>query len=337
MPEMRLIDELLHDPKVFKDSPEIKPGFESATVVAADNVAEYYFDGTDQEVWDDTKDFPNVAPPWPVAFVEARPPRWLRGDNGRHPFSVIKGGLESFGALVVALPLGKWMATEKTASALQTIMAGLEARDPRYAEVLAPLWRSGAEWMMSMVPAVRMNGRVVTGLYSLTYAIDKKGQCLTMQGSSLDGTKGAGTHVVQQLPGGQKLTPDEVNLLRRELSFIPNIVMLAYSFSHCKNATVREVRTPARLAKRTLERHGISPRTYSMIEIDAMRKVLRAEGRSGEVGGRRALHFCRGHFKTYTERGLFGKHFGTFFVAMHARGNPEDGEVVSQYRVRASQ
>lgn len=46
-------------------------------VVLIDNVSDYYFTGTDQEQWNLAQHFPNMAPPWPLAFFEHRMPRTI--------------------------------------------------------------------------------------------------------------------------------------------------------------------------------------------------------------------------------------------------------------------
>lgn len=46
------------------------------------------------------------------------------------------------------------------------------------------------------------------------------------------------------------------------------------------------------------------------------------------------LHFCRGHFKTYTnERPLFGKYTGRFWWPSQIKGNKEKGLVLKNYSV----
>jgi len=64
-----------------------------------------------------------------------------------------------------------------------------------------------------------------------------------------------------------------------------------------------------------------------------MRRVLETEGQSQTLGIPRALHICRGHFATYTERPLFGKYRGTFWVPMHVRGAVEAGRTTKDYTV----
>jgi hypothetical protein len=51
-----------------------------------DNVADYYYRGTDQEMWDLTRDFPNLAPPY-HAF-------WSEHKVATHIWSVEHGNLD---------------------------------------------------------------------------------------------------------------------------------------------------------------------------------------------------------------------------------------------------
>ena len=49
----------------------------SLPVLLIDNVADYYFTASDQENWDLTKDFPNLAPPFPQFWFEHKMPRLI--------------------------------------------------------------------------------------------------------------------------------------------------------------------------------------------------------------------------------------------------------------------
>ena len=51
-------------------------------VLLIDNVAEYFYSGTDQEYWDVGKDFPNIAPPFPAFWVEWRMVPKIRSTDG---------------------------------------------------------------------------------------------------------------------------------------------------------------------------------------------------------------------------------------------------------------
>lgn len=109
--------------------------------------------------------------------------------------------------------------------------------------------------------------------------------------------------------------------------------LLAIQFMHCKNVALQD-RTASRHERRQARREGKpAPVTYKVLDIEPMRRVLRTEGQIETVGLRKALHKCRGHFATYDERPLFGKHRGTFWVPAHDRGTPERGVIHKDYRV----
>jgi hypothetical protein len=47
-------------------------------VICANNVAEYYYSGNDQEYWDLTQHFPCLTPPFPAMWIEHRIPAMIR-------------------------------------------------------------------------------------------------------------------------------------------------------------------------------------------------------------------------------------------------------------------
>jgi len=71
------------------------------------------------------------------------------------------------------------------------------------------------------------------------------------------------------------------------------------------------------------------------LEIDPMKEVLRTEGQVATVGLQKALHICRGHFKTYDEKPLFGRLKGTFWWPQTLRGSANQGVVLKDYAVKA--
>jgi hypothetical protein len=46
-------------------------------VILIDNVADYYYTGSDQEQWNIARDFPNIAPPFPRFWMEHRMPKTI--------------------------------------------------------------------------------------------------------------------------------------------------------------------------------------------------------------------------------------------------------------------
>jgi len=110
--------------------------------------------------------------------------------------------------------------------------------------------------------------------------------------------------------------------------------LLTLSFMHAKNIDVVERRADPRQSRAFRRRHGRELKDRYVLEISPLRRVLEDDGGIGANGLARALHLCRGHLRTYTsERPLFGRHVGTFWVKAHPRGNRSAGVLDKDYRV----
>jgi len=120
-------------------------------------------------------------------------------------------------------------------------------------------------------------------------------------------------------------------------AYIPNsisaVVLMSLGFLNCKNVTILSNQPPYKLqAART--KKGKRPLvTYHILEIKPMAKILRDEGHSETDGLKRALHICRGHFKDYAARGLFGRHKGMYWWDAQVRGNTTEGISLKDYKV----
>jgi hypothetical protein len=113
-------------------------------------------------------------------------------------------------------------------------------------------------------------------------------------------------------------------------------VLLTISFFHCRNVDVHPSLLPEKVSERHRKKHGRPLIRYYVLDIDPMRRVLEGlrTGRRDEL--RRALHICRGHFKTFSpDAPLLGKHVGTYWWAPQVRGSKSEGVVVKDYRVNA--
>jgi len=112
--------------------------------------------------------------------------------------------------------------------------------------------------------------------------------------------------------------------------------LLAISFMHCKNVTVTEHNPPEKVQKKRQKGNKPPLTKYYTLDIESMKKVLKSEGHSDEVGLQRALHVCRGHFKDYSNgKGLFGKYKGLYWWDSNIRGIAEAGEIVKDYNVKS--
>jgi hypothetical protein len=132
-----------------------------------------------------------------------------------------------------------------------------------------------------------------------------------------------------------------VDLLKNmRVIFYPGL--LAISFLHCRNVEMRTATAVHRRGKLKRNRHKAASAglRYHVLEIEPMRAVLRGEGgaKDNGEGVQKALHICRGHFRRYTDKGLFGRPelTGTFWTPMHVRGSRAHGEVVKDYRINGT-
>lgn len=113
-------------------------------------------------------------------------------------------------------------------------------------------------------------------------------------------------------------------------------VLLTISFLHCKNVRLRTVAPPARLSHKHRKKRGRDLVRYHVLDIEPMRQLLERYRTGARHDLRRALHICRGHFKTFTlDAPLLGRHTGTYWWAPQVRGSKGAGVVLKDYRVRA--
>jgi hypothetical protein len=298
---------LMDAPREFRDLvyARLQQKLADAVSVRIDNVTDYLFAGTDQEVWND-EHFPNQAPPFPHMWFETIAPKFIRSrpsDVSAHVRPHLVDG---------KLPT----ASHELGWGVLYVAAVREDLDERHRwETVMTLFRHEKTGVVGPVAERRQfvgNDGVPSdeGIMLIDpYVVDVFGQ---------DAPEG--------LSAGQYTS----NLVSP--SFFP--VRLAISFMHCKNVKVEE-RLPSRQVRRASERRGDPIERYVVLDIMPMREVLRTEGRSESVGLQRALHICRGHFSTYTEeRPLFGKYAGRFWIPSHVRGSAEAGKVVKDYRVK---
>lgn len=100
---------------------------------------------------------------------------------------------------------------------------------------------------------------------------------------------------------------------------------------HCKNIISVKVPTPDRLNKKRRKNNRQELFSYHVLRI----KPTKAEKANGKPyqGGLNRIHFCRGHFKEYTEDNpLFGKYTGLYWWQAHVRGRNKKGIVMKDYR-----
>jgi hypothetical protein len=113
--------------------------------------------------------------------------------------------------------------------------------------------------------------------------------------------------------------------------------MLALTFLHCKNVTIETVNPDKKLQKARTRKGKLPLVTYKVLNVIPIQHILKREGKSDEVGLKKAMHICRGHFKDFSEKGLFGKYHGVFWWESQVRGKLEEGQVRKYYKVHGGE
>jgi hypothetical protein len=276
----------------------------SCPVIEASNVAQF-FAMHDREFWTYREDFPCSAPPHPMFFVEARTPRQMKlGGRIVDNDASAPGRYGYLFDTIAAAGKKIWVIDEAGASGPE-----------RLEEI------EGARWYYRALPLWEMDGRPVYLSCLKVFPVDARGAMLKDP---------------LLMASGREYSLSELRGVDREVSQFLAPCLLTISFLNCKNCVLDAVE-PDRALNRERRKHGLKPfLRYHTINIEPMKKVLRTEGRIETEGLKRALHIVRGHFSTYTsERPLFGKIPGTFWIPSHARGSLEEGVVVSDYKVGA--
>lgn len=313
----RLYDRIMRDPRV---PIEYKTILSRAEVVAIDNVAEYLYTQKAGETLYFTKDYPSCVSPFPLAFY----------DIASHPSMT---ALEENGALV------EWPSDAPTSWGVLAITSQIDPTSAIYlptdADHKAPVY--GARWEMQLHLFIADKG----GIYGdvpliFRFWLDESASLC------FDALGGEARTIRVKSDLAERWYPEEtremssleaVNYVKKQFEDLVAPFLFAMSLMHCKNVVIREVAPPdTRRAK--AKKRGVPPLVrYRVLDIEPMKTVLRTEGQIEKTGLKQALHICRGHFKTYDDKPLFGKVRGTFWWPSTVRGSLSEGAVVKDYQV----
>lgn len=345
-----------------------------AVVVEASNVCSYYYQGSIQENWDLHSDFPNLAPAFESCFVEMKAPKKIASEvHGLVDWhrdaptawaayveatdvSTVEADLEPGTAFLTTLrerferrygrelqqlaadahregiPGGKYKEAavsafgEQTAADLGRLAAlvdteNMALRSPQRMEKMA----AAAEkfrWIVGYHVFLEFGKSNIVGPLLEWRLLIKE------DGAPLPQTPG--------LIGSYMARTDQqaVNQIYAELSPFFHPAFLTTCFLHCNNVARDAVDPPPKASRKHLREHGRELTRYHTLRIDPIKQILEHSGRASQEGLQRALHLCRGHFKTYTPQApLMGKHTGTYFWGPQLRGSGKAGEVRKDYSI----
>lgn len=273
---------------------------DNSEIINIQNVADYFFEISNQETWALEKDFPNLAPPFENFWMEYAPTDFVNGELGK-----IKNN-------VPVKKVGILFAVKEISENEQI---------------------SNEKWALNIVLFLKDTDNKIFQDITWVIAIDKLGKVTHINGKlafMLFLSPALSIHM------GIDQSNVEEKLEEGRYFMFPSIApaLLAVSFMHCKNVTVT-ANNPEKQKGKRLSRN-ISRIKYHTLQIEPMKKILRDEGDSENSGIKHALHICRGHFKDFSNgNGLFGKHQDMYWWNSQVRGSSKHGIVSKDYNVTA--
>lgn len=144
-----------------------------------------------------------------------------------------------------------------------------------------------------------------------------------------------GDYINQMATSGQKGFDAFIEFATEDANEITTLNM-ALRLLNCKNIVSEDITPMRRVRKKKKKVLVPSKRKFSYKVLNLVLPSKRKKSHIGEdTNTHKRVHFCRGHFKTYTEdSALFGKYVGTYWWANHVRGTPAEGMVVKDYKVK---
>jgi hypothetical protein len=265
-------------------------------IILADNVTDYLYgiQAHDSNAKWDLRDLPVVVPPFRGVFVETASPRHFDNPD-----------IRGWGAIFSRID-------------------EVEAIEPGEIEAEA------VKWIVEMALVYDDRGSLRTYPAIWLFYLDNDGRLfrdaagnILYETATLVGPELAGT-----VDGNERWEALKESVMTLVLPFF-----YTFAFCHCRTVDVQQ-REVSRQVRRQAERKGLPLLDYRVLEIEPMKKALKSEGGIEEVGPTKALHICRGHFKTYTEDApLFGQHIGTWWWEGSIRGSLSRGNVDKDYSV----
>lgn len=345
----------------FNDPTPIGPGlyqdlFDQATVVAADNVSQYYYAENDKEVWL-PEDFPDVVTPFPVCFIESKRPTHIMSEqHGKSEWTDQRP--TRWGMLLITSKV-------KQGTVRPGIADALSAADPRIGNDLGKrrflnaLERASTEggWLVHATMYFEMITGSIDCVWEAVYVVSSEGAFMPPDDehmSDLVIPHGWVEGVVELLTINPLLAqrfvksvagePITTQTVANEISGYFKPLWLGISLMHCKNVE-RIPNHPDRALQRSRQKKGKLPLSrYYTLRIDPVQTpgISRGKRTGTPESVEQPLRIVRGHFAFYgmphprdkQMRGkLFGKYAGKYWIPKHEIGTPDQGEIIKDYEV----
>lgn len=289
----------------------------NTTCINIQDVADFYYFGSDKEVfWH--KDFITCVPPWNFTSVDWRmPDHSYSKDCG---LTINKGDRLDINHFIINMRIkdNKKIPFDYMKYVNPTSTMPFE-------NSLGLLKENSDGYKLGWVISIQTNINNLR-ISNREYFLKKDGKILLLDNEN---NKFFSPAIVMC----KEKTQENAESFAQETLELEKVCLLALNFLNCKNVKINE-NPISRQVKRQHERKGEPVYKTYTLEIKAMREILKHSINENKTDIKKALHLCRGHFKTYTkENPLLGKFTGTYWWDMHARGDSTYGKVDKDYKI----
>ncbi len=132
----------------------------------------------------------------------------------------------------------------------------------------------------------------------------------------------------------KKMSEEKIYQLGQEGANLTAPLNFALMLINCKNISTKKQNPPTSLNKKRKKNFRQPLFSYNTLQLHlpggTESKIYDITNSKEEV----RLHFCRGHFKTYTkDNPLFGKHVGRYWWTPQIKGNKNKGFIHKDYEI----
>ncbi len=308
------------------------------TVVDTSNASRYFYEELEKEHWDFRDDFPSLAPPWPLFWMEHPMPRTIRSGGSIQNVAPIarymKAGL---------LSTGMKIKDDKRKDALLSDMLLTYVREGiRQVNPKTKLYGYSYQERQERIMKYHDKGQYPSWLvvWRLLMSLHRNPPYTAMtQAMYLDEMGKPLSDLITLIPLAPALLSQPPEVAQGFAThFMP--FMYAISLLHCKN--VELIDTPLSPKDRKKARRATPKKpffVFKQLAVHPMQPQKRPrdkEPHDHNKEPRHRLHICRGHFKDYRDgEGLFGKYKDIYWWEQHTRGSDEAGVLCKTYRIDA--
>lgn len=297
--------------------------------------AQWFLRDDEKEIYD-LKDYPALVAPYPDMWMEYVLPAMFRAGDELIPKPA---RVESSGCYLHTSEIPFNLADSIRGNELEFLHASIESWAGLVEMESGPISPvanvNPAKWV-SVGIVCESSDELCLPVYVFAMLLDERGKYIMRIGLPVP------VNFVRVLTGRNRdyahrvlrsMDTDAVIEMNEILINVESPFMFCLSLLHCRNVeTVHVPPQPAPILKQRAKK-GIPYIQYKMLEVTPLRTVRQGGTRKDGTPEPKALHFVRGHFKDFSDKGLFGKYKGVYWWDSQVRGDSAKGIIDKDYRV----